>query len=712
MQNLTFDTLSYRIGNSPAYLLSGEFHYFRVPKTDWRRRMKLFKKAGGNILATYIPWLLHEPEEGHFTWGETADWLDLEGFLQTAQEENLYVIARPGPYQYSELIYDGLPAWLCEKYPELLARNRQGDIFRKSSISYVHPLFMEKVRRWYASVCPLLAGYTLSHGGPIAFVQIDNEMTGIHEWFGSLDYNSTSMGFYQPEGRYPAFLRDRYGNIDALNTCYDTRYTLFENVDPPESGGEDIYSIRRRKDYFHFYLSTIAEYASFLVDRIREHGIDSPIIHNSANPGMNAYFLETAAALGQQFLLGSDHYYTLDQNWDQNHPTPQYAARCFISLEELRLMGYPPTVFELPGGSCSDWPPITPTDALACYLANLAFGMKGHNYYIFTGGPNPPGAGANTDLYDYNAAIGPDGELRPLYEAQKTFGKIIADHPWLVSAERKSDIYLALDFEYSRTEHYWSGRSDLNLSPRDAWELLRKGPLTTVLCASLSPEMVRLDTPLDPAASPLIVVSSSSMAAAKQQHLVDYLQSGGKALILPILPVVDDDLKPCSILADFLGSPQAVPAPQGFYRPVIGGVVNVLGGITFWENLPASAEVVGVEEKSGKPIAWKLSTPGNGVVLVLGFRWIHAMREHARMLKSILGMLGLQPIVSSSNPNVWTTLWVSEEGQAVLFLLNLFSAPMEAEVSFTLPGRETIHTGVHQLGPVTVKIVDIDLKEI
>jgi hypothetical protein len=139
--------------------------------------------------------------------------------------------------------------------------------------------------------------------------------------------------------------------------------------------------------------------------------------------------------------------------------------------------------------------------------------------------------------------------------------------------------------------------------------------------------------------------------------------------------------------------------------------VNVLGGITFWENLPASAEVVGVEEKSGKPIAWKLSTPCNGAALVLGFRWIHAMCEHARMLKSILGMLGLQPIVNCSNPNVWTTLWVSEEGKAVLFLLNLFSASMEAEVSFTLPGREIIHTGVHQLGPVTVKIVDIDLKE-
>ena len=711
MQPITFDKLSYRIGNKPTYLLSGEFHYFRVPKKDWRRRMQLFKDAGGNVLATYIPWLLHEPEEGQFAWGETACWRDLEGFLQTAREEDLYVIARPGPYQYSELIYDGLPGWLCEKYPELLARNRKGEIFRKSSISYVHPLFFDKVRHWFSEVCPLLARYTLSHDGPIAFVQIDNEMTGIHEWFGSLDYNPDSMGFYQPEGRYPAFLRGRYRDIDILNAHYDTHFAKLELVQPPETPGEDIYSIRRCKDYFDFYLGTIAEYASFLVDLIRSNGIDTPIIHNSANPGMNAYFLETAAELGSQFLLGSDHYYTLDQNWPQNHPTPQYAARCFISLEELRLMGYPPTVFELPGGSCSDWPPITPSDALACYLTNLAFGMKGHNYYIFTGGPNPPGAGANTDLYDYSASIGPNGEMRPLYEAQKTFGNLINEHPWLVNADRQADLFMALDFEYSRTDHYWTQCSDYALSPRDAWELLRRGPLTTALCASLSPQMVRLDVPLLASASPLVVVSSSSMSAAKQQNLVNFMRTGGKALILPILPVVDENLKPCTILADFLGTPRAISTQKGIYRPTIGGVVNILGEITFWENLPASAEVIGIEEKSARPIAWKLSTPGGGTALVLGIRWIHAMHEHARMLKTVLGMLGLQPVIHCSNPNIWTTLWVSAEGKALLFLINLFSSPMEAEVSVTLPDRKTIQTGLHQLGPVMVKSVEISTSQ-
>ena len=76
LQPLAFNQFSYLLAGRPTYLLSGEFHYFRVPMSDWRRRMQLFKAAGGNVLATYIPWLLHEPQEGQFRFsGE--DWLDL-----------------------------------------------------------------------------------------------------------------------------------------------------------------------------------------------------------------------------------------------------------------------------------------------------------------------------------------------------------------------------------------------------------------------------------------------------------------------------------------------------------------------------------------------------------------------------------------------------------------------------------------------------------
>ena len=708
MDPIRHTATSYIINGVPIYLNSGEFHYFRVPKADWRRRMRLFKEAGGNVLATYVPWLLHEPEEGRFAWGETADHLDLEGFLHAALAEGLYVIARPGPYQYSELAYDGLPGWLCENYPALLAHDRQGKSFRVSSVSYVHPLFWEKVRRWFDQVCPILAKHTVANGGPIAFTQIDNEMGGVHEWHGGLDYNAAAMGFGQPDGRFPRWLRARHREIAELNAHYGTSYASFAEVGPPPERSPEATAIRRNQDYFHFYLATIAEYARFLADQFRAHGIATPIVHNSANPGMNAYFLETAAELGETFVLGSDHYYNLDQNWQQNHPTPQYAARSLVSLEELRLMGFPPTVFELPGGSCSNWPPILPPDALACYLTNLAFGMRGHNYYIFTGGPNPPGAGTTSDLYDYDAGIGPAGEIRPLYAAQKEFGRILAAHPWLPAAARQCDFRLALDLEYSRTDHYWPAGGDLTPTPRQAWDLLRAGPLTTALCAGLSPEMVRLDALPPPAdGMPLLVVAAASMAADKQQELVKYLKAGGKALILPVLPWLDEALRPCTILADFLHAPPPGPVPKSYLRPTVGGIVNVRGDVTaLWKNLPPGAESVGVEEHSGRPIAWSLKTAGGGEAVLLSFKWVHSMHEHERMLKTLLMRLGCRPVIQGSNPNVWTALWTAGE-KRLLFLLNLFSGRQETSVSITTTDGRTIPAGTHALDPVTVKVIEL-----
>jgi beta-galactosidase len=285
------DESAYRIAGRPFHLCSGEFHYFRVPPRDWRRRMRLFKAAGGNCLATYIPWLLHEPEEGCFRFGEAGGSYDLERFLATAAEESLYVIARPGPYQYSELIYDGLPVWLCENYPDLRARNLEGKPFRTASISYLHPLFLEKARRWFAEVCPRIARFSVTRGGPVAFAQFDNELAGIHMWFGSLDYHPDTVGFGHPAGRYPRFLADRYGDVARLNAAYETAFASFADVRPlaPRSTGHPP-EVRRLRDYLHFYLDMLAEYAETLACLMRENGLDVPLVHNSAGPAMNAYF--------------------------------------------------------------------------------------------------------------------------------------------------------------------------------------------------------------------------------------------------------------------------------------------------------------------------------------------------------------------------------------------------------------------------------------
>lgn len=711
MQPITFDRTCYRLDGQPYYLNSGEFHYFRVPRPDWRRRMQLFREAGGNCVATYIPWCLHEPEEGRFVFGG-RDWLEVEEFFRAAREQGLYVIARPGPYQYSELRYGGLPRWLFVDYPEVLAQNADGKPIGAAAASYLHPVFLEKVRAWFSQVCPLIARYTVSRDGPVVFTQIDNEMMGLHVWNNTIDYNQTTMGFGQPDGRFPHFLRQRYGEIAALNRSYDSPYPTFEAVRPlapaqPRTAAE----LRRHKDLFDHYLQTVAEYAATLAGWMRQAGIDTPLIHNSGNPDMNPYYLEVAEALGDDFLLGSDHYYALGPDWKQNNPTPQYAARVFCSNETLRLMGYPPSVLELPAGSLSDFPPFMPEDARACYLLHLALGMKGHNYYIFTGGPNPPLVGGTTDDYDYGAAIGSDGEVRPLYAVQREIGALLAEYPWLVEAEREDDCRFALDLEHVRSAFYWQKRGDLPFANGEAVQFLQTGPLTSAFCASYSPVLCSLDDDdwVGDVSTPLVVAASASMSAAKQERLIRFLQNGGRLLIAPVLPTLDEHLNPCTLLAQYLGEPDMRPYASETMRLSMDEVTNIMnnGEVFVTDRLPARTAAILKDEDSGQVVGWERQFKGGGRAIVWGFRWVHAKDEHRRMMTALLERLGAKRKVVCSTATVWTSLR-SAGGRSLLFLMNLLSSPQIAHVTCRPAfSPAAIDTGTHILPPMSVKIVPL-----
>ena len=709
MARLGFDAHTWRSGPDPMFLVSGEFHYFRVPKKDWRGRMELFRDAGGNAIATYIPWLLHEPQEGKFVFEGDGGIYDLEEFLATARGVGLYVLVRPGPYQYSELRYDGLPGWLCEGYPELRAHSIEGKPFRTASVSYVHPLFLDKTRKWFDRVIPILAKHTVGRGGAIALTQIDNEMTGVHVWNDSLDYNAEAMGFGRIDGRFPRFLRQRYRDLAELNAMYVTRFESFEAVRPIAPGSGKTEDLRRAKDYFEFYLGTVAEYARILADMMRERGIDTPFSHNSGGPSMNTYYLETGAALGREFVLGSDHYYNLDQNWPQNSPTPQYALGTLLSLETLRLMGYPPTVFEMPGGSASNWPPITPEDARTAYWTNLAFGMKGVNYYIFTGGPNPPGAGTTSDVYDYDAAVGAKGEIRPLYAVQKELGRFLKARPWMETAEREFDCRIVVDLTYGRAEQYWKTRGALAVSDPEAQEFLRKGVMTSALCAGLSPALCDAtgDDWVSDTRTPVVVVSSSSMRRSVQERVVRFVKGGGKVLLLPMIPAVDERLRQCTVLADFLGSPRIEEDASSFPRVTVAGVENILNNGAVYASTLAGAEVIGTDQSCGATVAWRRKTADAGELIFLGFRWIHAMHEHERMLRALLDTMGLRPKVECGNPNVWTSLLTSGK-KSTLFLMNLFSTPVDVEARCRpVWSAGELRTGLRKVRAMSVECVEL-----
>jgi beta-galactosidase len=712
MSSISFDSLCYRRDGKPFYFNCGEIHYYRVAKKAWRDRMQRLKDVGGNFVATIVPWILHEPSEGDVRFGD-EDYRDMEGYLATAADLGLKVVVRAGPYTYTELHYEGLPGWLCENYPQIRAHDIDGQWFRASSVSYLHPLFLEKVRSYFSRMCPVLAQYTESRGGPVVFTQFDNELTGVQIWMGSPDYHAVTMGFGKEDGRYAQYLKRKYKEVGALNAAYGTAVKTFADARPvrPNVSGKREH-IRASKDYFDCYLGTIAEYGRTLVDMFEEFGVDTQFCHNSPNGSMNVFYEKLADGLRDKpFILGTDNYYNLSQGWAQNNPTPQYALKLFYGNEILQLMKFPPTTYELPSGSGSDWPPVEPNDVLASYLINLAFGMKGHNYYVFAGGYNAGKTGLTSDTYDWQASIGPEGDSRPIYEVQRGYDQFLKKHDWLIEAERETDCRLAVNYDHLLAENYWSKRGEVLFGDMEAWEFAKKGFLTTAFCGGVSPSLCNIacDEWLSDQSTPVVVVASSSMAAAQQQRVIDFLEKGGKVLLMPVIPTLDENLNPCTILSEYLGGANFVGNTTAFPRINVLEVQNIyqFGGSFAVQSRPEASQVIGMDETSNAEIAWQYDLTSGGRLIMLGFHWVHAMHEHTRMLMGLLGRLSYEHTLTCSNPNIWCALRTAGQ-KSMLFIMNPYSSPMRTTVACKPAwSRKMIDTGSHDLQAMEVKTVPL-----
>ena len=71
------------LDGEPFQLISGAIHYFRIVPQYWRDRLEKLRAMGCNTVETYIPWNMHEPKKGCFTFEGI---LDIERFINLAKE--------------------------------------------------------------------------------------------------------------------------------------------------------------------------------------------------------------------------------------------------------------------------------------------------------------------------------------------------------------------------------------------------------------------------------------------------------------------------------------------------------------------------------------------------------------------------------------------------------------------------------------------------
>lgn len=146
------------LDGKPYQIISGEMHYARIPRADWRSRLQMAKAMGLNTISTYVFWNMHEPQPGVYNFSGN---LDVAEFIRMAQQEGLHVILRPGPYACAEWELGGYPAWLLSD-PKMVLRSND-------------PHYMVPVEHWLMHLGKELSPLQIGNGGPIIAVQLENE---------------------------------------------------------------------------------------------------------------------------------------------------------------------------------------------------------------------------------------------------------------------------------------------------------------------------------------------------------------------------------------------------------------------------------------------------------------------------------------------------------------------------------------------------------
>ena len=162
----------FMLDEAPFTIRSGEMHPIRIPREYWRHRIRMAKAMGLNTISLYVMWNALESEPGVFDL--TTARRDFARFIRICAEEGMWVYFRPGPYICGEWDFGGLPPYLL-RHPDIRVRD-------KDDADY-----MAAVRRYIATIAPVVQPLMVANGGPILMLQIENEYASFGHDLGYLE---------------------------------------------------------------------------------------------------------------------------------------------------------------------------------------------------------------------------------------------------------------------------------------------------------------------------------------------------------------------------------------------------------------------------------------------------------------------------------------------------------------------------------------------
>ncbi len=657
---------AFYLDGAPYFLYAGEIHYFRIDPEQWLERLLAAKALGVTMISTYVPWIWHEPQPGCFDFqGTTHPRRNVVRFIELARDQGLLIFMRPGPYVMAELAQHGLPHWLAERHPEVVAQDQDGRPHATGMVTYLHPTFLTLTHAWYRAVAHALGPYFSSRGGPIVMTQLDNEVGMLH-WVSAMpDHSAETIAAYQ-EFLDRNQVSDTYWQQGRFWRAYRAAYLA-----RLKAMGTDLGFPRP-------YVINVHGFKDFSV---YSRGVEYPT-------GLSQ--LSDAATHGD--LLGGD-FYPGNVTYDTFHDL-SLAVTYTQALNPPEAPSFSP---EFQAGRFQDRPLLAPSDLDLAARVAVAYGLNGLSWYMLSGGDNPDHIGLFGFRHDWQAPIGPDGSRRPSAAVVQHLGRLIKTFGHTLAQTRSVvEVHLGWYSPYYMTENPVGGETPTAAArreiatEREAWHF--DGIHRVLVRSNIGIGTVTVDgaNPIAPEIPLLWMATTRYLDQDTQSRLADYVVAGGTLILGPRVPDRDLNGNPCDVLSRRLHLPRVM----GYRERTLADILDVRSvygaACAVLETLP-DAEVLGWLHADQEQAVIVRLPAGRGQVVLFGLGFTDVYRYYATVVRRVLAAIGFHPAIASSNPTLQVVRResVGSANHGFLFVHNFHDTPQTTVISMDSQPADT-----------------------
>lgn len=668
------------LNGRPQLIQAGEFHYFRTPPDQWSHRLGLLQAAGFNAVASYIPWLWHQLAEGVSDFdGHSHPMRNLAGFLDMAAEMGLWIIARPGPYIMAETINEGVPSWVFHNYPQVAFVSQDGKT--QNIASYMHPDFLACVQKWYQAIFAVLTPRQITRGGKIIMIQLDNEM-GMPHWVRNIvDTNPDTMA------RFAAHLRHSYG--DQLVKRYpaaDLAAFLRDSILQPAEPDAGIILT----DYRRFYRAYLHEYMTFLWAEAQANGMEVlPIvnIHGFMNGGKTfpIGLSQLVQVMEMEGMISATDVYPLTISEGNYHQL------LLVNETTKALQNKEQALFsvEFQAGGNNDHSNGQSSFYDLHTRLCLSTGMRAINHYLFFDGENDPVL-SPVKRHEWGHPVRKDGSLRQHYHRYPRLSQTLhAYGQALTLAQPQTVTAVGFLLDHFMTEVNTPFTQEATHIVTHQREVILCDFIARGLALTHRPfSMLELTrSGLNAAQMPLCwLMMERQCPAEAQQKLIDYVNQGGKLIVVGRMCVEDFDHVPCTLLRDAVGIEEIESDP-----PFVGSYISAFHyqdvPVSFLESYSGQFDEVFAARANGQTVGF-IKTMGKGKIMWLGAALPANTLDDLDILQQMALKMDCLPLFKLS---AWADVRLSRgDNGSFLFINNYQDDPVTTTIAWE---NETLFGG-------------------